>query len=169
VKPFMSARNATAAGEDASGPARRVSFAKVDHALVLCVDGEELIRKEYDVDWRKRVGRPTSNSIRIGIEGARAEFAGVLIERDLHYIPRGNPGLYEYYSVARGRWTGEPRAGEGGAIRMRERLGPSQFVMLGDNSPSSYDGRMWPPVEKGDMVGRAFFLFWPPSRMRRVR
>ncbi len=151
------------------GAARRVSFAKVDQALVLCVDGEEIIRKEYDLDWRKRVGRPTSNSIRIGIEGARAAFDRVLIERDLHYLPRGNPELYEFYSVARGRWTAEPRAGEGGAIRMRERLGPSQFVMLGDNSPSSYDGRMWPPVEKGDMVGRAFFLFWPPSRMRRVR
>ncbi|MHC4505420.1 MAG: signal peptidase I, partial [Planctomycetota bacterium] len=169
VPTFASARSATAAGEDAPGEARRVSFAKVDQALVLRVDGEEIIRKEYDLDWRKRVGRPTSNSVRIGIEGARAAFARVLIERDLHYLPRGNPELYDFYSVARERWTGEPRSGEGGAIRMRERLGESQFVMLGDNSPSSYDGRMWPPVEKGDMVGRAFFLFWPPSRMRRVR
>jgi len=169
VPPFVSAQSATAAGEDAPGAARRVSFAKVDQALILCVDGSELIRKEYDLDWRKRVGRPTSNSIRIGIEGARAAFDRVLIERDLHYLPRGNPELFEFYSVARGRWQPEPRAGEGGAIRMRETLGASQFVMLGDNSPSSYDGRMWPPVEKGDMVGRAFFLFWPPSRMRRVR
>ena len=146
-----------------------MSFAKVDQALVLCVDGEEIIRKEYSVDWKERAARPTSNSVRIGIEGARAAFERVLIERDLHYLPRGNPDLFEFYSAARGRWTLEPRAGEGDAIRMRERLGESQFVMMGDNSPSSYDGRMWPPVEKGDMVGRAFFLFWPPSRMRWVR
>ena len=178
VAPFAALESSAGQKGDLRSAARRVSFAKVDQALVLCVDGEELIRKECDVDWRRRAGRPGSNSVRIGIEGAGAAFERVRIERDLHYLPRGNADLVEFYSSARRRWLSEPlpgrhgggpRVGAGDAIRMREELGATQFVMLGDNSPSSYDGRMWPPVEKGDMVGRAFFLFWPPARMRRVR
>ena len=34
---------------------------------------------------------------------------------------------------------------------------------------SSDDGRRWGFVARGDLVGRAFVLFWPPNRMRWLR
>jgi len=61
-------------------------------------------------------------------------------------------------------------------------LGPDQFFCMGDNSPSSFDGRFWQNVDpwvlaytmpghterdshgivpRALMMGRAFFVYWP--------
>lgn len=43
---------------------------------------------------------------------------------------------------------------------------PAGHVMaMGDNSLSSSDGRDWGPVPINDIVGRAFFRFWPLHRI----
>ncbi len=55
--------------------------------------------------------------------------------------------------------------GSAPAVRTRERLGDDEYFFMGDNSPSSYDSRMWGTVAKEDMVGRAFFAFWPPHHV----
>lgn len=38
------------------------------------------------------------------------------------------------------------------------------YFMLGDNSSRSSDSRYWGPVPRENIVGRAFFVFWPLSR-----
>jgi signal peptidase I len=41
-----------------------------------------------------------------------------------------------------------------------------QFFMLGDNSPSSKDGRLWGPVdyvERRLLIGKAVYIYWPHS------
>lgn len=38
------------------------------------------------------------------------------------------------------------------------------FFMMGDNSANSYDSRMWGFVPRRNVVGKAFFVFWPISR-----
>ena len=43
------------------------------------------------------------------------------------------------------------------------------FFVLGDNSASSRDSRYWGFVPKRYLVGKAFFLYWPPTRIRVVR
>jgi len=40
------------------------------------------------------------------------------------------------------------------------------FYVLGDNSASSRDSRYWGFVPRRNMVGKAFFLYWPPHRIR---
>lgn len=51
-------------------------------------------------------------------------------------------------------------------------LGPDQFFPMGDNSPSSQDGRLWsegngltpgpePYVERNLLIGKAVFVYWP--------
>ena len=49
-------------------------------------------------------------------------------------------------------------------------LGPDEFFVLGDNSPSSRDSRLWPnqrhakhrhAVPREALVGKAFFIYWP--------
>lgn len=41
------------------------------------------------------------------------------------------------------------------------RLGPDEYFVAGDNRPYSSDSRAWGPINKSDIVGRAFFRYWP--------
>ena len=41
-------------------------------------------------------------------------------------------------------------------------LGPDEYFAVGDNRPYSSDSRAWGPITKNDIVGRAFFVYWPP-------
>lgn len=40
-------------------------------------------------------------------------------------------------------------------------IGPDEYLLIGDNRPYSSDGRAWGPVPKSQIVGRAFFRYWP--------
>jgi signal peptidase I len=40
-------------------------------------------------------------------------------------------------------------------------LGPNEYFAVGDNRPYSSDSRAWGPITKDDIVGRAFFRYWP--------
>lgn len=39
------------------------------------------------------------------------------------------------------------------------------YYMMGDNRPDSLDSRFWGPVPKAWIIGKAFFTYWPPSRI----
>ncbi|MFP6739545.1 MAG: S26 family signal peptidase, partial [Planctomycetota bacterium] len=40
-------------------------------------------------------------------------------------------------------------------------LGENEFFALGDNSPSSSDGRVWGHVPGNNLLGKALLVFWP--------
>ncbi|HEX8977857.1 MAG TPA: signal peptidase I [Solirubrobacteraceae bacterium] len=39
------------------------------------------------------------------------------------------------------------------------------YYMMGDNRPDSLDSRFWGPVPRAWIIGKAFFTYWPPSRI----
>ncbi len=42
---------------------------------------------------------------------------------------------------------------------------PNSYFMMGDNRDRSCDSRYWGPVPMSYVKGRAWFIYWPPSRL----
>ena len=49
-----------------------------------------------------------------------------------------------------------------GAIAAR-RLGPDEYFVMCDNRGNSKDSRIFGPIRREDIVGRAWIIYWPPS------
>jgi signal peptidase I len=44
-------------------------------------------------------------------------------------------------------------------------LGPDEYFAVGDNRSFSSDSRSWGPIRKSDIVGKAFFKYWPANEV----
>jgi signal peptidase I len=59
---------------------------------------------------------------------------------------------------------GETVSLDGGERRLAE----DEYLLLGDEPAMSTDGRDWGPVRREAILARAWLVYWPPSRVRRV-
>lgn len=67
-----------------------------------------------------------------------------------------------------GRAVPEPylAGGSGGSGDLDLRLGPAEYLVLGDHRAASTDGRDFGPVGADALLGRVRFAYWPPRRLR---
>jgi signal peptidase I len=94
----------------------RVVARHVDHELVLCLDGNELLRAPDD-DSGPRSDRPRTAKVRIALQGG-GSVSDVRIRRDIFYTrPRTGPSSWD--------------------------IPDGHYMALGDNTQGSLDGRGW--------------------------
>jgi len=117
-----------------------IALENYDDRVVARVDGEAVLSYDYEGEPALRHG------VRFGAHNALVEWDRIVIDRDIYYanVPRD------------------------GAARPQHELGDDEYFVLGDNSPASSDSRRWrdPGIPEENLIGRAFFVFWPVHQMK---
>ena len=149
--------------------------ANVDRKLILKVDGRRVIDLNEDGcldetdDPTYEPLEPPGNwtgpeekisAVRMGVRGAVATIHRLRLSRDVYYTKPTPP----HDPNARTRpLHGFASEGNG------QKLAKDQFMVLGDNSPKSQDSRLWaksPVVPRENLIGKAFFVYWPEAGKR---
>ncbi|MEK6737048.1 MAG: S26 family signal peptidase [Planctomycetota bacterium] len=122
------------------GQNHTIAFSNVDHVVTLTLDNSKVFVFDYDDGLVPDVRSFDTSKIRFGGSRISATFENIEIFHDIYYTELMND-----------TWgTTKPI-----------QLGNTDYFMLGDNSRNSNDSRVWKFVPEKNIVGKAFFVFWP--------
>ncbi len=161
----------------APGIGRRVELWYVDQEASLWVDGQQVLRRQFELPLdtlMSRRGLVTVPRIKVAVRGTPVTLHRVQVDRDLYYTnmnPNGSPARGALFKADDG-YVGQPFE-----------LGADEFLCFGDNSPLSHDSRFWGQVnpwiharmfKQGTdhqaalgivprklLMGKAFFVYFP--------
>jgi len=84
-------------------------------------------------------------------------------------LPGETVGFADGRVLIDGDFLDEPYLPEGSFTQPQRQNAPDvileedEYFMMGDNRGNSLDSRVWGPLDRDDVVGRAFVKFWPIS------
>ncbi len=130
------------------GQRYNIAYSNVDNVVKLKVDGVEIFSYSHDLDGVPERMMAHKSGIRIGGTDVEAVVDNIEIFRDIFY---SSPSSAQYA-------TKEPA-----------QLGEKDYFALGDNSRNSNDSRVWGFVPEDNLVGKAFFVWWPLSTIKIIR
>ena len=146
---------------------------KIDDIEVVATDDEQYGPDAQLIMQLRNAAEPndyySKASVSIGARSMPLEIRHLQVHRDVYYTARRHPIDPE------GDADGEPAWGtKGNPIYLRD--DPAEYFCCGDNSPQSQDSRFWvttsrflkarPGYQRGtvpsdQLIGRAFFVYWP--------
>jgi len=126
------------------------SLAWADGAAAVTVNGDEVIRHAREIESGEVPLYTRASGV--FFEGASSPqlISNVEVKRDVYY----RADMQRPDRFALGPFV--------------ETVPPGNYFALGDNSPVSNDSRVWKFVPAGNVLGKAFFVFWPLDRVRPV-
>lgn len=131
-----------------SGKKHHVQFSNVDNRIKLLLNNKEVFSYSYDIDkLPERILSPRSG-LKFGGTNVNAKIDNIEIFRDIYYS-----------SISSGSY----------GTRKPAQLGENELFALGDNSRNSNDSRVWGYVPEENLVGKAFFVWWPVSTIKIIR
>jgi signal peptidase I len=162
------------------GPGRHeIRFSNCDNQMLLWVDGKVAkfnALTEYDEHLGNTQPRQTDlEPVGIASKGVRVRMSHLVVLRDIYYIanpPKGprSPDAPLSYGDSPLGVAGTLKNGSETPADFSLASHGSQsdrFFVLGDNSATSKDGRLWGPdncwVSRELLIGKAFFIYWPHS------
>jgi signal peptidase I len=99
----------------------------------------------------------------VGLPGDTIEVRGSQLYRN--GAPIAGSAVFQKEALRQDRYPGYEASGsleDGGKVVVP----PGSFFAMGDNSPNSYDGRMWGFVPAAAVVGRPMAVYYPLLRMQ---
>lgn len=164
------------------GTRHRLSLAYVDGTLIGSLDGEVLDRQTIDVEPLGPAEIQSFARVRF-LGEAKVQVYRLALYRDLYHtllldaersqsVPSPDQKHHRELRVPQdfaerqktGRYELTVPARDPNLPTTRDNQ--DHYLMMGDNSPSSRDSRCWGFVPRDHLVGRASFVWWPPSRCR---
>lgn len=95
----------------------------------------------------------------IGLPGEEVQISNGTVFIDQKAVSPGSV-IKEHYYYNRGDF---------GAEDQKMKVADDAYYVLGDNSISSRDSRYWGFMPKKYLIGKAFLIYWPLTRIRIIR
>jgi len=141
-----------------------ITLMYVDGTVIAKLDNNEIEKRLLDVEPVALNAAMNAESIaRISFTGVKGKIEALNLYRDLFYTGMLSGGQSP---SDRAREQGH-RYDENGNLVMK--VPDGEYLMMGDNSPSSSDGRVWGFVPRERLMGRAWVVGWPLSRKKVIK
>lgn len=178
----------------------RLRLTNCDHQVMLFVNGSAVKFDQSTWYESDRIVAPQWNAqdgldlepAGVGVSGLRAKVSQLRIYRDKYYLsidsssnyrqtdylaaygnalpPAGQPMLHEIFASP-DLWSSSGLFEERNRSSVEFTLSNEEFFPMGDNSPSSSDGRYWPKgqyLTRDLLIGEALVIYWPHAWNRPI-
>jgi len=142
----------------------QLSLAYVDGTVIAWLDGHEIEKRLVAIKLPGTAALKIESIARVSFKGLKGSVTKLDLFRDLYYLSN-NINL----SGRQNTQLPTLRHFEDEGTTFVTRVPQDHYLMFGDNSPSSLDGRMWGTVPKEELIGRASNVWWPPTRWRFIK